>query len=113
MEHVEFSLLDGLRKHPKGLSLLRTQLITFQLLQACAFMHANLVMHRDLKPSNILLHKDGTVKVREKRLAFLISLSPSLPPMPSAHAFCLCSSATLVWPGRPSTVLLRPSPLPW
>lgn len=40
-EHVPLTLTEELKKHPRGLPMSKVKLITWQLLQATAFMHDN------------------------------------------------------------------------
>ncbi|KAG1671136.1 hypothetical protein FOA52_005388 [Chlamydomonas sp. UWO 241] len=63
MEHVDRTLTEDLRKHPRGFQPVQAKLVAWQLLHATAFLHANKIIHRDLKPANILLSADMTVKL--------------------------------------------------
>ena len=49
--------------------------VTFQILQALAYMHSQEVMHRDLKPSNIFLCPGLVVKVGDFGIAKMVSVN--------------------------------------
>ncbi|GAX74306.1 hypothetical protein CEUSTIGMA_g1755.t1 [Chlamydomonas eustigma] len=75
MEYVKHTLTEQLQKCRYGFANDSVKLITWQLLQATAFLHCNKVIHRDLKPANILLTEDGRVKLCD--FGFARTLRPS------------------------------------
>eukprot|EP00043_Microstomoeca_roanoka_P014475 m.143551 g.143551 ORF g.143551 m.143551 type:complete len:425 (-) comp16020_c1_seq3:326-1600(-) len=62
-EYIDHTLLDELDANPKGLDEIHVKKITFQVLKALEYCHANNVVHRDVKPENILISKDSVVKL--------------------------------------------------
>lgn len=62
-EFIDRTLLDELDASPKGLADIQMKKITYQVLKAVEFCHANNIIHRDVKPENILVSKDNVVKL--------------------------------------------------
>ena len=58
-----WSLFDALKQMSGAMKRERTLDITFQLLNALNYLHAQKIAHRDLKPANIMLRPDGLVKI--------------------------------------------------
>eukprot|EP00117_Sycon_ciliatum_P042005 scpid37559/ scgid4439/ Cyclin-dependent kinase-like 4 len=62
-EYCEFTLLDEINKHRKGLKMEKVRKITYQLLSGIGYCHQSSVVHRDVKPENILISTRGIIKV--------------------------------------------------
>ncbi|XP_049857620.1 cyclin-dependent kinase-like 4 [Schistocerca gregaria] len=62
-EFCERTLLAELERHPQGLSEAESRQLSFQLLTAVAYCHAQGAIHRDIKPENILLTASGVLKL--------------------------------------------------
>ena len=58
MEHIDGNTLEGLIEK-KELTAELAHKITFQLMDALAYMHRKQIIHRDLKPSNIMVTHSG------------------------------------------------------
>jgi len=74
-EYIEGTVLDELDLNPKGLDPGKIKSITFQVVRAIDFCHANNVIHRDVKPENILISKDSVVKLCD--FGFARTLGPA------------------------------------
>mmetsp|Transcript_9006 Transcript_9006/g.19350 ORF Transcript_9006/g.19350 Transcript_9006/m.19350 type:complete len:799 (+) Transcript_9006:292-2688(+) len=73
MEFVDKTLTEELRRHPRGFPPAQVKLITWQLLQATAYLHKTRIIHRDLKPANIMLTESGQVKLCDFGFARLMA----------------------------------------
>ena len=62
-EYCEYDLARSIDSMERPFHVSEVKWMMRELLQAVAYMHANLIMHRDLKMSNILLTADGTLKL--------------------------------------------------
>lgn len=62
-EYCDHTVLNELEKHPKGVPESLTRSITWQMLQALSYCHANNCIHRDVKPENLLLTKQQVLKL--------------------------------------------------
>jgi len=74
-EYIEGTVLDELDLNPKGLDPAKIKSITYQVVRAIDFCHANNVIHRDVKPENILISKDNVVKLCD--FGFARTLGPA------------------------------------
>lgn len=60
--------------------------ISYQIMQACAYLHRSNIMHRDLKPDNILILTNGTGDLVVKLCD--MGLAKKLPPLkPRRHSY--------------------------
>jgi cyclin-dependent kinase-like len=62
-EYVDHTVLDEMKKYPRGVPEPLTKKIIYQTLQAVDFCHQHNCIHRDVKPENILITKSGVVKL--------------------------------------------------
>ena len=72
-EFCDYTILDELEKHSKGLKEDKVKSILWQTIRGVLFCHENSCIHRDIKPENILLTKDGTVKLCDFGFARLLN----------------------------------------
>ena len=99
-EYIEGTVLDELDLNPKGLDPGKIKSITFQVVRAIDFCHANNVIHRDVKPENILISKDSVVKLCDFGFArtlgtdALTTARPFVvpPPHPPTHLACVAQA---------------------
>lgn len=66
------STLMELVKKRRRLTAAEVRFFFLQILQACLYMHSNLVIHRDLKLGNIFLGEGMTVKIGDFGLAAML-----------------------------------------
>ncbi len=64
MEHVDHTLTETLKKSPFGFSAKNTKLITWQLLQATAFLHSNRVRARVVRSCLLQTALQGMIFIR-------------------------------------------------
>ncbi|KAI3385639.1 hypothetical protein SNEBB_006925 [Seison nebaliae] len=57
-EYCEYTLLNEIERHSKGMPEQYIQNITFQLLMGLNYIHQRMCIHRDIKPENILIHNN-------------------------------------------------------
>ncbi|KAI3382896.1 hypothetical protein SNEBB_003577 [Seison nebaliae] len=62
-EYCEYTVLDEIEKHEKGVPEPTIKKIIFQACRGVQFMHNNRCIHRDIKPENILITKSNVIKL--------------------------------------------------
>lgn len=57
-----------------------TQLVCliYQIAEGMAFIHSKKIIHRNLKPSNILVLNDGTIKISDFSISYLMSIKDQI-----------------------------------
>ena len=69
MEFVKGETLDDVLRRRGILQIEEALDISYEVINALAFMHSKGVIHRDIKPSNIMFTEDGKVKVTDFGIA--------------------------------------------